>query len=110
MHSQVEPANLVLGRGSYQAGVRVRNTILRHSAGYGLHVHSGSEFRGSEGNTFTQNASGAASIYASGIAALDSGSSYTGNTNDQVLVVGERVQSAATCKPRGVRSRRKGRK
>src|SRR5690625_2723630 len=96
MHSQVEPANLVLGRGSYQAGVRVRNTILRHSAGYGLHVHSGSEFRGSEGNTFTQNASGAASIYASGIAALDSGSSYTGNTNDQVLVVGERVQSAAT--------------
>src|SRR5690625_4784155 len=91
MHSQVEPANLVLGRGSYQAGVRVRNTILRHSAGYGLHVHSGSEFRGSEGNTFTQNVSGAASIYASGIAALDSGSSYTGNTNDHVLVKSEAV-------------------
>lgn len=95
-HNSTQPANLTIGRIYNSGRLTLKNSTLRHSKGYGLHIHFGSEIRGSEGNALTQNASGAASLFASEIHQLDDGSTYTGNTHDHVLVTGRVVESDGT--------------
>lgn len=108
-HNSTQPANLTIGRIYNSGRLTLKNSTLRHSAGYGLHIHSGSEVRGSEGNTLTENASGAASVFATVVHQLDDGSTYTGNTHDHVLVTGQAVNADATWQALDVPYRMSGR-
>ena len=95
LHSSTEPANLTISRsvGSNAAGVTLTNSILRHSAGFGMFLHANGSMPDSGDNVFTNNAMGPAAVDASSLHYLDSGSDYSGNDsgNDAVQVVGNSI-------------------
>lgn len=97
-HGSTEPANLVLGRTSYNARVSVNNSVFRYSGGLGLFIHSNGSMPDSGNNTFTENESGAAGVFTSGIHNLNSSSDFSGNLNenDYVWVEGNRVTEDVT--------------
>lgn len=78
---------------SHAANVSVRNdsrlelthSTLRHGKSFGLYVEPGSTLPNFANNTFTQNET-AAGIPTTLMGAPDGASSYTGNTNDYVVV------------------------
>jgi len=90
-------ANLVIGGRTSRALLSVTNTTLRHGGGYGLRISDeDSDMRNSGANTFTENNSGAAYVYANNIHYLDSGSDYSGNNgNDFVFVEDSDVEGGA---------------
>lgn len=89
----LEPANLVIADGVYTARVTVVNSTLRHSGGYGVHVHTRGILDKWESNTYTANAEGPLSLYAHQLHDLDSNSSFTGNEIDFVRVGDRDIES-----------------
>ncbi len=88
-HSSTEPANLTIARSvsSNIARVSLKNSTMRHSAGYGLFLHSNGNMEGSEYNTYTDNEEGPVRAYTTGAHYFDSGSNYSGNgANDYVWI------------------------
>ena len=92
LHGSTEPANLTISRSLRQGRLMLRNTILRHSDGYGLFVHPSGELPDSEGNTYSNNQT-AVGVSASHVQYLDGASDYTGNAEDFVNVSGSDVNS-----------------
>ena len=98
-HGSTEPANLTIARSvsTNMASVTLTNSVLRHSAGYGLFLHNNGRIQGSENNIYTENAEGPVRAYASGVHYFDSGSSYSGNgANDYVWINGDTQNQSVT--------------
>ena len=96
-HGSTEPANLTVGRSLRPGSITLTNSTLRHSGGYGLYLHDNGALPGSGSNTFTENASGPAGLFASVAHYLDGGSAYTGNgDSDHVAMTGDRVGDDVT--------------
>lgn len=106
-HSSTSPANLTVARSSYEASVTLRNSILRHGAGLGMFLHARGELPGSASNAYTENADGPVGLYAGDAHFMDSGSSFTGNGEDYVWMIGNTVERDVTWQaldaPYGVR-------
>jgi hypothetical protein len=81
-------AGLDLNSSGYEVRVRIQHTTLRQSSGYGLHVASEAVLPGFAHNELTDNASGAAYVYAPAVHQLTGSSSYDGNDEDFVFVNG----------------------
>ncbi len=83
----LQPADLKLGTGSDPTRLRLRNTVLQLSAGYGLFTRASDvsvdEFTG---NTLTANALGPAYIAATHVNAVTANGSYSGNDFDRLTV------------------------
>lgn len=87
--SNVSPANLVVGgrvSGS-NARLKLTNSILRESAGFGLENRQESNLTGFNDNHLTRNAEGAAKFRGNTIHYLDSQTDYAGNDHDFILAV-----------------------
>lgn len=87
-------ANLVLSHDTSR--VRVSNTRLQHGAGYGLYVNHGAALTDFVGNTLTDNAQGAAYVYASSADALQSDNIYAGNDKELVFLGKRGLNKPAT--------------
>jgi hypothetical protein len=97
-----EPANLVITHGGGSSWVKVRNTILRHSGGYGLYTRFNTQLVDMGGMTMTGNARGAAYVSATGVDQLMPGS-FTGNVIDRISVnTDATITSDATWQDLGV--------
>ena len=94
-HGSTEPANLTVSRSisSNAASVELKHSTMRHSAGYGLFLHSNGSMRGSENNIYTNNEEGPARAYTSGAHYFDSGSSYSGNGSNDYVYINANTQS-----------------
>jgi hypothetical protein len=77
--------------------VQIKNCIFADGSGAGLTLYSPT-LDAFAGNTFTRNALGAVSLYASALGSLagSSPSTYVGNTVDEVMVAGATVSTAQT--------------
>ena len=95
IHGSVVPANLVVGYSLRDGRVRVENSTIRHSGGYGVAVHENGTLTGWSNNTVTQNASAPVWAAASHAHLLDAESKYTGNDVDAVRLVANRVEEGS---------------
>lgn len=95
LHSSVEPANVVVGRSLRNANIEISNSVMRHSSGVGLYLHSNGALRNSGNNTFTSNSTGPVTTHANVMHYLDNGSTYTGNDTDIVKVYSTAVRDDA---------------
>jgi hypothetical protein len=77
--------------------VQIKNSIIRNGSGVGLTLY-GPTLDAFVGNTITQNALGAVSLYASSLGSLagSSPNAFVGNTIDEVIVTGATVTTAQT--------------
>ncbi len=95
-HSSTEPANLTISRSlsGNAASVTLTNSILRHSGGFGLFLHSNGSMPESGSNIYTENADGPAAVDAARLHFLDHDSEFTGNDNGNnvVRVIGNAVE------------------
>ncbi|MEX2395965.1 MAG: PKD domain-containing protein, partial [Balneolales bacterium] len=92
-HSSTEAANLTVGRQYRGASMTLTNSSLRHSGGYGLHLHANGSMPDSERNTFTSNELSSVATFSSTMHYLDSGSSFTGNhEDDHIHVEGNKIE------------------
>lgn len=99
MHSSAAPTNLLLGRNlGRESSLALTNSTLRHSAGWGLLLFSGSGLLSAGENTYTQNATAPAGVFSDNLHYLDSSSTFTGNLdgNDFVTVSGNSVTQDVT--------------
>lgn len=71
----------------YNGGVKINNTTSQYSANYGLDTDNGAVLREFQNNVFSDNAKGSLNIPCNMIGALDSESSYSGQTGDEFVSV-----------------------
>lgn len=79
-------AGLALDSSGYPVKVRVTNTTIRESEGYGLFLRNEAELPDFADNTITANTEGAAYVLADAAGQLDDTTGYTGNDRDIVYV------------------------
>lgn len=83
------PANLVINEQRGEPELSIENTTLRHSETVGLLVESDAVVTSFQGNTLTNNAEGVAVVDAHHLDIVtDSSSSYDGNDEDYLWVMG----------------------
>ena len=81
-----ESGNVVVATGgSDGASVSITNSVLRHSATDGLWVRRNGDLSSFQNNILTSNGAAPVGIGYNKVHQLDSGSNYTGNTNDYVV-------------------------
>lgn len=97
-HSSTTPANLTVSRSisSYAASLTLKNSTLRNGAGLGLFLHSNGSLPNSTDNTFTGNTEGPAMAFTSGAHYFDDASTYSGNTNDYLWIIGDTQDESVT--------------
>lgn len=86
-----ESAGLALNSsGAYGApvSVTVENVTVNKSGGYGMYTDENTEFRSFSNNVFSGNEGAAARVTPNLMGVLDGGSTYSGNSDDYVKVVG----------------------
>jgi hypothetical protein len=94
----VEPANVMFDDYHGKSSMKISNTKLSASAGYGLYVEANTDLDFSD-NELTGNESGAALLHPRVVSALDGGSSYAGNERDRVTVKGGKVEGGQASWP-----------
>jgi hypothetical protein len=72
----------------YDCSLAVTDTVIRASAGHGLHLSANSELTDFSANTVTGNDMFPVYTYPEAVRFLEADSTYTGNTDDNVYVVG----------------------
>ncbi len=97
-HSSTAPANLTVSRSisSYAASLTLKNSTLRNGAGVGLFLHHHGSLPNSTENTFTGNAEGPAMAFTSGAHYFDDASTYSGNDNDYLWIMGDTQDESVT--------------
>jgi hypothetical protein len=80
-------ANLALIYSGTPSKVKVSNTTIRGSAGYGLFLEARSSVEGFENNTLTQNMTAPAAFSAPAVGDILTGNDFTGNSVDEVVVL-----------------------
>lgn len=81
-------ANVVMyGTTGLPQRLKIKNSTLSDSSGYGLEFDDGSIIDGFSNNIATRNAKGPALLPANIVGKLDGNSNYKGNTRDEVIVV-----------------------
>ncbi len=93
---------LVLSSTGGTSGVVIANCILEQSAGYGLFVFGDADLSGFASNTLTRNAQGPCSLPPNTVQYLDAESSYSGNDQDNIVVVGGDVTDPQIWRDLGV--------
>lgn len=88
-HGSTEPANVVVAYTNGDAEVTLANTVVRHGGGHGIFVHRNGDLPGFAQNEITDNAGPAVRVMANRVHRLDAASSFTGNGDDFVDVVGD---------------------
>lgn len=91
--SEAANVNLTIAGSGQHSNVSIVNSVLRHSAEYGLWVRLNSGLTEFTGNTLTGNALGPAYVTLPSADQLLPGNDYTGNDTDEVVVeVGSGLQ------------------
>lgn len=100
--NDAEGAAVKLTSDSRPVRLRISNTTLRESQGFGLWLTGSSELATFASNTLTRNTLGPASLDSAVVDRLDTASTYQGNDRDELVVRANRIAKAATWAAIGV--------
>lgn len=100
--SDAEAAAIKVVSDSRVARLHLTHSTVRESQGYGLYLVGSAEAPAFEGNTFTKNTLGPASVDSDVAGLLDAASKYTGNDVDEIRVRSAYLSKNLTWKAIGV--------
>jgi hypothetical protein len=87
------PSNVCVRAPTAAAQLQMNHTTLRHSAGAGFYFGSYADITAFSENTITENEGAAGVVHGDIIGCLDPSSSYTGNSDDSILVEGDHIET-----------------
>lgn len=94
--AQGDRADIAVTSSGAPTRLKLSNSTIRNSGGWGLYVSGNAVLPGFSGNSITKNSLGAAKVGAEAVSQLDTGTSYSGNTVDRVWVDGATLETDQT--------------